>query len=441
MKRPAQRLALICALILMGQPMTATGTGFETPPARTPGSVIAADILANPLYTVHDPVASDGRFNTYSITAPFGDMEITGNDMLQERLQEAEAVTSIRKVRKTEAFIKAVGTTAVSPFYMAADIIRNPVRTIKDIPSGVGAFFTKIGDSISSLFGSDDEEPENKNQEWAKEISGFNKQKRRLAALLEVDPYTDNAVLQEELTDLTWVYFAGKTSVDTALSVAPIGAVGLVISGLKASNQLQNLLKESSPEDLLKTNQAIMVKLGLSEDLQKRFLYHDHCTPRHQTVLTHAMGELESTTGHGALFELAADAGNDRTCRTTQNLAELMAWYQNSVAALTRIESVGNDLHMVDDNGAWILPVWGDHLLWTSELQESLHRLERNAPPTALRTLLTPATLSETARRELTALGVRIMDRSMHRPLRAPKPVIIKVNESQGDEAVDPNAL
>ncbi|MBF0369072.1 MAG: hypothetical protein HQL52_06410 [Magnetococcales bacterium] len=400
-------LFFLCSLGLFpGSAATLPAETFEPLPTFQAVDLLGAEALVGEHYRIEPEVTNDGRMNGYSLTSAIQNLSANGDDRLVESAREIEAIAAIRTVKKTDAYMQSLANAAVMPLTISENILRDPVKTLKDIPAGVGQAWEDLNNAIKNW----GKGPEDERDDMAgmKELVGFNSAKRKLAAQLNVDPYTSNPLLQEELTDLTWAQFAGKATVTVAMSVAPIGpAAEIALTTVNATGYVQDVLKEKSPSTLMTMNGEALVKIGMTESEVEDFLLHDHCTPRHQTILVDAMARLEGVTGRDDFIRKTAGATNEISCRQDQRVAEMILAYQEGQARVLSIEILNDVVFFQDENQHQVLPLWADYLPWTQKMAGWMDGFP-DSPGTKGKILWTNGQLSPLTQSRLRDLGVEI---------------------------------
>src|SRR5262249_11855594 len=156
------------------------------------------------------------------------------------------------------------------------NLVTNPVDTISGVPKGAAQIVENVETSATTA---QDPSADPKVAQALK-MSAF---KRDLAAKLDVDVYSSNKVLQKELNSVAWASTLGDLAVSVAMRPAGVG--GPVVSGVRMVNSVKNAVKEEPPARLRIINDEKLAKIGIPEDLRKRFLDHPVYTPRHDTII------------------------------------------------------------------------------------------------------------------------------------------------------------
>jgi len=117
--------------------------------------------------------------------------------------------------------------------------VTKPGETLVGIPKGVGRLFSNATTAITST-----RDPSQDSK--AKEILLVGSFKRDYATRFDVDPYSSNKVLQEELDKIGKAAALGSWTASAAMM--PIsGPAGAVISGTSLSKSFNNVLKNEPP--------------------------------------------------------------------------------------------------------------------------------------------------------------------------------------------------
>ncbi|MBF0455110.1 MAG: hypothetical protein HQL72_09900 [Magnetococcales bacterium] len=367
MRYPEKQTPLLFFLLgtLLTGPLYAMEVDYEKP-RQFSSETLLGKATSGPNYTVNPTVQNDGRINHFVIDSPFGSTTASGNAHALERGREMEAIAQIRRIKKTDAFVEALGKAAVSPLNASEQIITQPVQTLKDLPGGVTQLFKNLFTSLSSM-GKSKSKEEN---ETLKELMGYQKAKRQLAAKLGVDPYSSNPLLQKELKSVTWATFAGGSAVDAALLIAPTGVAGLAVTAVQQTAGVTSLVRENSPTTLLTINTEKMQKMQIPKEDIEGFNFHPHCTPFHQTYLVDALLSLKESAGREHYIRLASSAHDETACRDYMEMAGSIQLYRSKIAPVLQFFPHTETVVFEDMNGQMVIPIYADYLLWTPETEE-----------------------------------------------------------------------
>lgn len=209
-------------------------SGFETAAMFRASEILPQPILAGPFHRVREYAEADGYLIHFTVDSDFGIYQCTGVPELQRRIGEIEAIAALVKVSKSDLFAEGLRKSVESPIAAVKNIAADPGGTVKQIPHSVGHFFGKVGSGIGNAAR---KAADKKNGEAAapeevgrgvgkilKGAAGFDKAKLECARQLGIDPYTDNARLQEEMEKVAWAFFAGGLPLKIGVSIAGGGA-------------------------------------------------------------------------------------------------------------------------------------------------------------------------------------------------------------------------
>ncbi|MCH7833357.1 MAG: hypothetical protein IIC55_10875 [Proteobacteria bacterium] len=317
--------ALLAAATALGPlAWTARAADFEAPPAFNAADVLGPGRVRGTHYTIDPRAQNDGFMNRYKVTSPFGTMEAYGDAMVMERAREMDAIAAIRKIKKTDAYMKGLENAIVSPFEASKEAITKPIQTLGNLADRTKQLVSDVFSAIKNL-GKDSGREEDSS--LLKDLIGYNKTKRKLAFELGVDPYSSNRFLQQELGDLAWAGFAGNATIDLAISAATAGGVGVAISAVEMATASESLLREQSPTSLTNINTQHLAAMGIEGEEADAFLFHAQFSVRHQTLLVHGLAAMENVAGRADYVRLANSAKNENEAlffqRTARNHGRL----------------------------------------------------------------------------------------------------------------------
>ena len=83
-----------------------------------------------------------------------------------------------------------------------------------------------------------------------------------------------------------------------------------------------------------------MVEMGVRESVIKEFLRHPAYSPRHSTILVHALAEMQGVKNREAFIEQALNAEYEEEAFLYQRMAELLHGYHTHVKPIKEIVPV-----------------------------------------------------------------------------------------------------
>ncbi|KHE90458.1 MAG: hypothetical protein K8F52_13050 [Candidatus Scalindua rubra] len=383
---------------------------YETPGILDAYEILPSELLEGKNFWMDRRVVSYGLNNHYTINSHFGKFEANGEDMLRMRQQEIRAIDGLREVKKTSAFGEAFKKAATSPLKGAQALITDPVATVKGIPKGIGKFFGRIGEMTKGGRGDLEDS-------YTKELIGFSRVKRQYAYKFGVDVYSSNEVLQKELNSVSWAGFAGGMTVNVAMMgiKSASNAAYLAVKGTQLTYGMNKILLGTSPEDLQKLNRKIMEKMGVRESVIKDFQDNPAYSPRHTTILVHALAEMQGVKNREQFIRQALHAEYEDEAFLYQRMAEMLHGYHTEVKPIKEIIPVRKFVvgYTSDQTVVATFPI--DLLYWI-ELSDlgsaALAKLDLTGRPIKKTEIWVTGSLTPRTMKEFNARGLIIKERA-----------------------------
>jgi hypothetical protein len=385
--------------------------GDEPPPVFQAGDLLTPAVARGAHYQVGDDVRTDGYFHEFTMTSDFGAFDAIGRTMLAVRIQEVDALATLRDVSKTEVFLAAAGQSVVRIGQTAADVVTDPVGTAKGFGAGIKRFGVNLGRRTQRAADSQKESTtagddranagDSATESAAKGVLGVTSATRRWAQKVGVDPYTTNAVLRKALEDIGKVDAAGSIATKVVLPIPAVVGMTSTVGGL---------VWGQDPEAVRKINEERLRALTVSDAVAQQLFANPHLTLTYQTRLVAALTAVNAS-GCADYVQTAAEARSEREALFfVESVEMLQQWHarQPVVSVLTDSRAlVARDRR---GDAAVLLPL--DWVRWTAATDEALRvigaraRQELNA--THLQMVLTGGT-SLRAAREIAAQGWTIV--------------------------------
>lgn len=357
-------------------------------------------LLDSPYYSLAPQAYNDGRFNHYLMNSDFGQFLAVGNEMLAIRAHELYTVAVLRRMKDGKAFGRGMGAgvkdLVTGPFRAIGGIFRNPLNAVKVLPKQAVQAVGLVAGTVKVVGTGFD-------KELVKDWMGYVEARNELATKLEVDPNTSNPVLQQELNEVAWRYFAGGVPIRVADAFIP----GVPIPGLSLWGGGVSLGKISRAIRPGSANRK-MRRMGVHRDLRKALTEHTHLTSRHLDEIAEHLFAMKDVAGRDAFFLAAALADSEVASRTYAREALLLRRYHETVAPITEIVAEGYWACARDETGRVVIPVYADHIVWTPALEARLDTLRSASCASTLpeEVLWTQGTVSPQTCRMLTAWGM-----------------------------------
>jgi hypothetical protein len=371
MKKNLMRIFLI---LLFVSSLAATKAGdFDPLPKVQAKSILGSDSFQSANYQIKDPVLTDGYSYEFTIDSTFGTFTALSQTELQIRLHEIDAIAQLKEITGSEAFAQAAGKAAMHSFEATANVVKNPVETAKGIPGGVKRKFENIGRLVKR--GSKDDEPEKEEAEKqetekdssaasdiTKQVLGVTSAQRRWAEKVEVDPYSSNVVLQQELQRLAKYDATGKLGTNI---VRP------KVQPFQATRRVNDLVWGTDPQALMKMNEQRMKSIGADEELSNRFLNHKVLTPTDHTYILSSLDQLKQAEGRVELIRSALSSESEDDAFFYRDTASILERMQSKGTSITSFLP-NPKIAVVRSGKRFIAVLPADKLYWTQSFSAAL---------------------------------------------------------------------
>jgi hypothetical protein len=335
---------------------------FEELPELKASEIIKPELLKGPNFVARDPVPTSAGMNQFTIDSDFGVFEADGNEMLLQRLKEIDAIARLGEVSRTDEFKKSLLAAAKSPLNSAKNIARDPAQAISNVPKGIMKFLGRAKETVGNVGkggGGDIGDGNN-----IKDAIGYSDKKRKIALEMDIDPYTNNTVLQKQLDDLAWASWAGGFSFSVA-TLPMSGAAGAVLTVTNVNSTVEDLLREKSPSELEQINRATFRAMGASTSDADRILQGGAFTPTQATAFALHLKALKGVANRGAFVKAAAEKSTTEAdalfCVYTAALMD----QSNQKTPIARIVMLRDFPICVAKDGTIIVALQWDYAAWT----------------------------------------------------------------------------
>jgi hypothetical protein len=378
-------------------------SGFEERPILKASDLAPPPMLKGPRFTVDDRVPVANLLPHFVVRSDFGVFEAHGRNMLAIRVVEVGALDQLEKTSKTEEFLRATGSAAARPVKAAANMVMNPVDTVKGAPAAVGRFFDRVELGTKRTAGAAKGEGTTADKTAAvtkrvggvtADVLGYEEERRALAKRLGVDPYTTNRVLSEKMNDLAWVAFSGRVGLNTVVAV--VVPFSMAISATSITN---DMVWDMKPADLLTLDEKKLKDMGVSEDRVAALLQNQWYSITALTSLVDSLESLASVKGRDQVVTFAAAAGTEDRARLIVEAVGMLARHHATVEPLVHVSAPGPIVARTKA-GALLVPVPLDYVPWTAPVAKFAGRPDLKVKE---RTIWLTGTLSPRAKRGLAA--------------------------------------
>jgi hypothetical protein len=400
------RAVLACATVVCVTGASGAAE-HETQTNKPVKDAIAPTLAAGPDFKVDDPVVADGYMYRFSVTSTYGPFEVTGIGALRKLEQEIWAIGQLKDVTRSEAFLKAAVDQAGKPLVFVQDVVTKPVDTLTGIPKGVGRLFGNVATSVTSK--------RNPSQESrTREVLQVGSFKRDYAARYGVDPYSSNAVLQEELDKIGKAASAGLWT--TSAAMIPIsGPASSVITGTSLGKSFNNILSTEPPSRIRIINEEKLKEMGIRDELAKRYLDQPVYTPRQNLLLVDSLSRLGSAKGRDAYLNASLVAADEVEANFFVNMAQMLRGYHETQGQLTGITRVGNLTVAQAKTGQGIITFPLDYGVWTANADKLSQKMKSTYKAPGFNgnfELWVTGSVSPTAKQQLEARGFTVVEQA-----------------------------
>jgi len=416
-------LSIFCCAIFPGfaqneQPAAAPDqSSFEELPELKASEILKPEFLKGPRFTVRESVPTSSGTNQFVIDSDYGVFEADGNEMLARRVKEVGAIAELKDVSRTDQFKNSLAAAARGPLNGAKNLVTDPANTISNVPKGIMKFMGRAGESLKKV----GKKGEGKDPQGssAEQLIGYSNAKRKVAAQLDVDPYTTNTVVQKELDGIAWATFAGGFAF-TAATLPIGGGVGMALSVTKTSNSLDSMLRDKSPSDLKIINREALSAMGVNASDSDRLLNNNSFSPTTSTAFVLNLQSLKGVANRAAFVRAAAQKVSSEPdalfCVLTSSLMNKI----HEQKPVARIVMLGDFPVCVATDGTVVLALQWDYAAWTSraasftaQIQELAHQSGNKGVLVALSGQASPHLQEELKNR-----GFIVQDRMSPGPLK-----------------------
>ncbi|MGZ8496027.1 MAG: hypothetical protein ACXWWP_09030, partial [Candidatus Binatia bacterium] len=365
-------------------------------------------LLSGAHHRVQERVTNDGFLNTYQIDSKFGAFTAVSTAVLRKRIGEINAMVMMEKVQGTKEYIDGIKEGGLDAMTSAMSLITSPVKSVTGAVQGLGAAFSRVGQSLTGDKRSQSEDSK------IKDAIGFSTTKRQYASQFDVDVYSDNQKLQDMLNKISWAGYAGSLTWSAAMSAVPGGA-GVAMTVIGTNKVLNQVFQTTPPVELRQQNLQKLNAMGVNPQISDTFINNTIFSPREQTLFVHALGEMNSVADRGALVRLALPSQNPTIALFRQRQAQMYAGYNKSVTPLERFVSLGQFAVSRTVSGALVVNLPLDYLVWTEPMAQLLaggNQLVNELPGIKEKQLWLAGTLSPKARKEIESRGWKVRDQA-----------------------------
>ncbi len=354
-------LTLVC-LISSGMLPGPVLMAYEDAPVKQASEIVDPVWLSSEFHTVEPQVSSDTMLYRFVIKSEYGNFEEYGTDFMKVRVREIHATAKLKKEFMTLNAAEGAIDEGVSGVTTIAKGVTRPVKTLVNIPKGIGSFVKRGAGAAEGNVKADGNYTGGPVRDWF----GTQEQKLILATELGVDPYTDNELLNKKLNKIASSSTVGGLTL--RILIPGDGLIAAADEG-EATRQL-NPVYETPPTKLYNENRTLLVNdLGISSDRAVAFLGNQIHSPAQQAIMIRILADVGQVPGVEEILATAETTGNRHETIVFRRCLELLKQYHDKGNTIARWASFRGYPLAVTKGGRLICPAYLDYVFWSERAE------------------------------------------------------------------------
>jgi hypothetical protein len=373
-----------------------------------PIEALPASERQSPLYTVRDPIRTDGLMPEYVLDTKAGALPAYGHRGLLARATSDIDVIAGTTKRQVEGSLKTVANAAKNPVGLVEGLPRGIVNLFRGAAAQVREFGREAaqdvdhsGESPKDSAGTvahDTARAEHAAAHYADRYLGLSADERAWFERLGVDPYTDNVRLRKAVQHLAHVEAA------TSLGLRLVSLPSIPYAG--DVQRAMDAVFHEDPAVLRERRRDTLLGYGLSADEVDRFENSAALSPTRQQRLTVAAAELSGVSGRDSLFRRAMHLKSEDEADIYVASAELLVDEHRHHPLISLFPDLRLPGGRYADGSGCIVAAAFETITWTATTADAEAALHAGlAEDCGVRRLRTEGTVSAQATATLTSLG------------------------------------
>ncbi len=393
-------VAIMSVSFAVATAIPAAAEPFEQPPVLQASQILPEALVSGPEHRVDENVVNDGYMNHYRIQSRFGTYDAQSTAELRMRVREIYAMAEMANLESSEVFVDAMKNAGIGVVEGVSNVIQDPRGAFSGALSGVGKLFQRAGDKLA---GGDTRS--NAEGPAIKDAIGLASKKREYAADFGVDVYSTNAAMQAQLDRIARAgYFGG---LGTGLTIGAL--TGPVLAVTRGTDLMNDVFRSTSPADLRKINRSKLEQMSIAPDAIDAFISNGALSPRHQTIMVAALGELDGVDGREGFLRLAGATTDENVALYRQRQSQMYAGFHKQVEPIETFLAFGGLVGARTQSGRMIFNAPLDHLAWTPGIAGAMtaanEQIREITGDDQVGQLWLTGTVSELASENLASLG------------------------------------
>ena len=211
------------------------------------------------------------------------------------------------------------------------------------------------------------------------QIIGFSKSKGEIATKFNVNVYSRNQVLQEELDRLAWADYLGGLGMGVATSVVP-GVGGIVLATSGTARLLNEAINTTPASELWVQSKDKLIALGMDADTVQLFLNNQTFSPALYTVMTSALESMKGVDNLELFLKVSLQANSPEMARVITEITVLTAGYHTHIAPLKTIVPMARITKAVTTKGTIAVVLPTDYLIWSERVVGAITEISERTP-------------------------------------------------------------
>lgn len=307
-------LFVLCALT--GLPVHAqTLQGYETPPVRKASEVLPPSLIEGEHFKVRDEVTWKEGLHVFAVDSTFGEFTVWGEPMLRVRLQEVEALYTLKHTSSATVGTKAAGRAVTSSFRSLGKAFAHPIKTTKALPGGIKRMFKSVkydaqdlgsaGKAVVKEQRSGGPAPGESSQAaqagsaLGKQLVGIDSAYRKWSEQAGVNPYTTNAELRAELERVAKVEAGSRIG-------TKIFAPSIIPEELKVITDVAKTAYHKEWREIIEDNIKAMASMKVSPEDKARYLENPYINLTISTLIVELLERMEGVADRSIVIHQAS---------------------------------------------------------------------------------------------------------------------------------------
>jgi hypothetical protein len=392
---------ILCATLAATASLQAES--YEALPVLRTSDLLPSQWLESPVHRVDPEVRLEEGLQVFVLRSIYGVEEVQGSAFLRKRVREVHAAASLSEKGVGGAAVEGLVDEATGTLKNLGSAVKNPVRTVLNIPKGIGSVVKGASGSMKNQVKDKGGYSGGPVRDWF----DVSEPKLKLASELGVDPYTDFQPLQDQFKRL-----AGTSTVSglgIRIIVPGDGIIGAAAKG-EAARQLKDVYL-TPPSQLLKENRSLLEGAGVSAESAGTFFASREWSPAEQSLLCREIAALGRPAGAEALLEAAGSVGDRTGAFHFLRSSELLFLVARQGTAIGALASFHGFPAAITAERRFVLPLALDQIFWTANADRLSAMLVDEARKSGCSGVDLPVSgrISERAASSLEAKGIRVL--------------------------------